>query len=73
MGGFYSWKQQDICAPYYDKFYEALPTIYEKSPFKYVQSYFNGLLPRKHISNDHIVKLLELKQATPDVNQNFTN
>lgn len=68
MGGFFSWKQEDICKPYYDRFYQDLPQIYEKCPFKYVQAYFNNMLPRKHISNDHIVKLLELKQQTPDIN-----
>lgn len=72
MGGFYSWKQLDLIRPYFDKFYEALPLIYEKTSFKYVES-FNSLLPRMEIKDEHIVKLLALKLQTPDNNTNFAN
>jgi hypothetical protein len=51
--------------PYFDKFYEVLPLIYEKTSFKYVQSFLN-LLPRHDIKDEHIVKLVSMKIATPD-------
>lgn len=30
MGGFYSYKQMDLIKPYFEKFFEELPKIYEK-------------------------------------------
>ncbi|CDW89925.1 aminopeptidase n [Stylonychia lemnae] len=73
MSGFYNWKQLDIVQPYFDEFYEILPTIYEKTPFKYVESFFYSLLPRMEIHDRHIVKLLQLKNATPDNQSNFAS
>ena len=72
MGGFYSWKQLDLIRPYFDKFYEVLPHIYEKSTFKYVENFYT-LLPRMEIKDEHIVKLLALKLQTADNNTNFAN
>ena len=72
IGGFYSWKQLDLIRPYFDKFYEVLPLVYEKSTFKYVET-FNSLLPRMEINDSHIVKLIALKLQTPDNNTNFAN
>ena len=62
----------DLIRPYFDKFYEDLPHVYEKSIFKYVET-FNSLLPRMEIKDEHIVKLIALKLQTPDNNTNFAN
>jgi len=58
MSGFYNWKQIDLVRPYFDEFYEVLPTLYEKNTFKYFESFFYSLLPRMEIQDRHIVKLL---------------
>lgn len=58
MGGFYSWKQIDLVRPYFDKFYEVLPLIYEKHAFKYIENFYHSLLPRMEIKDEHIVKLV---------------
>lgn len=71
MGGFYSWRHIDLVRPYFDKFYEALPLIYEKSSFKYVEAFVNSLLPRIEIKDSDIVKLVSLKISTPDNCANF--
>ena len=73
MSGFYSVKQVDLVMPYWDKFFEVLPNIYEKQTFKYVEAFFNNMLPRVDIRDDHIVNLLALKLQTPDNNTNFAN
>jgi hypothetical protein len=59
--------------PYFEKFYEVLPHIYEKQAFKVVENFFHSMLPRMEIRDEHIVKLLQLKLQTPDNNTNFTN
>jgi hypothetical protein len=73
MGGFYSYKQIDLIRPYFDKFFDVLPQIYEKQAFKYVEAFYHSLLPRMEIKDEHIVKLLALKLQTPDNNTNFAN
>lgn len=73
MGGFYSYKQLDIVRPYFDKFFDVLPQVYEKQAFKYVENFFHSLLPRMDIKDEHIVRLLTLKLQTPDNNTNFAN
>ena len=62
----------DLIRPYFDKFYQVFPHVYEKSIFKYVEN-FNSLLPRMEIKDEHIVKLLALKLQTADNNTNFAN
>ncbi len=73
MGGFYSYKQLELVRPYFDKFFEVLPIIYEKQPFKYIENFYHSLLPRMDIKDEHIVRLLALKLSTPDNNTNFAN
>ncbi len=45
--------------------------MYQKSAFKYVESFFYGLLPRRMIKDEHIVKLVSINIRTPDTNKNF--
>ena len=73
MAGFYSYKQLDLIRPYFSKFIDFLPVLYEKKSFKSVESYFHSLLPRLEIEDEHIVKLLSLKISIPDNNTNFAN
>jgi hypothetical protein len=47
-----------LVRPYFDQFFDALPKVYEKQAFKYVESFFHSLLPRMEIKDEHIVKLL---------------
>ena len=60
--------------PYFEKFYEVLPEIYEKATFKKFDSFFHTMLPRGgEIKDEHIVKLVCLKQDTPDTEKMFMN
>ena len=46
----------------------------EKATFKKFKSFFNSMLPRGgEIKDDHIVKLICLKQDTPDNEKMFLN
>lgn len=40
MSGFYGHDQEDIVKPYFDKFYEVLPTMYETCTHKKFDSFF---------------------------------
>jgi hypothetical protein len=74
MGGFYGHDQHDIVEDYYDKFYEVLPIMYKNSTHKKFESFFNTMLPRSgEIKDEHIVKLICLKQETPDIEKQFMN
>jgi hypothetical protein len=62
MSGFYNYKQLDLIKPYFDKFYEFLPQLLgSKQTFKYVEAFFDTLLPRMVITDSNIVFLLSLK------------
>ena len=71
MAGFYSLNQLDIVSPYFDKFFDVLPLIYKQSSYRSFQSFFYNLLPRMVVTDEHIVKLIVLKQETPDNEKNF--
>lgn len=74
MGGFYGHDQHDIVEDYFDKFYEVLPIMYKNSTHKKFESFFNTMLPRfGEIKDEHIVKLMCLKQETPDIEKQFMN
>lgn len=73
MGGFYGSDQFDIVSPYYDKFYEVLPLMFKSGSYKSFSSFFNYMLPRGgEIKDSHIVRLVCLKQDTPDTDKVFT-
>lgn len=62
MVGFYgNWKQTDLVKPYFEKFYEILPLIYQKQSYKYLETFFYNLLPRRNIRDEHIVQLVTMK------------
>jgi hypothetical protein len=73
MAGFHSWNQLDITRCYFDKFYDELRNIQAGTPFKYQEAFFYSLLPRYEISDAHIVKLVQLKNETPDNQATFAN
>ena len=73
MGGFYSWKQLDLIRPYFARYFEVLPILYEKQAFKFIEAFFHSLLPRMEITNEQIVRMLALKLSIPDNNTNFAN
>ena len=73
LAGFYSYEQLDIVEPYFDKFYELIPFMQEKTNPKTFEAFFYGLLPRMKITDSHIVKLVALKQDTPDNQKQFMN
>ena len=73
MAGFYSYKQLDLIRPYFEKFFQVLPQIYEKQAFKNVEYFFHSLLPRMEIKDEQIVKLIALKLQTTDINTNFAS
>jgi len=73
INGFMSFEQLDLCEPYFDKFFDHVATMQAKTSTKIFESFFFGLLPRMNISDAHIVKLVALKQDTPDNEKTFIN
>mmetsp|Transcript_44428 Transcript_44428/g.32490 ORF Transcript_44428/g.32490 Transcript_44428/m.32490 type:complete len:95 (-) Transcript_44428:123-407(-) len=68
--GFYAYNQMEEISPYFDKFYEFLPSLFcgKEVQFKFLEAFFFGLLPRVNISDNDIVKLLTLKLEQQDTN-----
>ena len=73
MAGFYAINQIDIIEPYFDKFYQVLPSMHKQLTLNSFNSFFNMLLPRLKIKDSHVVTLVALKQDTPDNEKNFMN
>jgi hypothetical protein len=74
MNGFYRVDQTDIVAPYFDKFYEVLPLMFKTFTNKKFSGFFNHMHPRAgDIKDEHIVKLVCLKQVTHDRDKVFMN
>jgi len=73
MAGFYSWDQLALVEPYFEKYYEVLQTLKELTSSIYLETFFYQMLPRMKISDSHIVKLVSLKQETPDNEQMFAS
>lgn len=71
MSGFYSSDQLDLLSPYFDKNFDMLPILNEKTSYHYLQQFFNSLLPTTVIKDSYIVKLVALKNETPDSAKNF--
>ena len=71
MAGFYSFGQLDIVSPYFDKYFDILPTLYKQMSYRSFESFFYNLLPRMAVTDEHIVKLIALKQETPDNEKNM--
>lgn len=55
MQGFYCQGQIDLLRPYFDKFYEVLPTFSEEHGMAYVKSFMKSMLPRMEIQDRHII------------------
>ena len=45
MGGFHWWSQADLLAPYTERFFEAVPGIFEHQQNEFAASYFGALWP----------------------------
>ena len=45
--------------------------MYKQSSYRSFESFFYTLLPRLAVTDEHIVKLVVLKQDTPDTEKNF--
>jgi len=73
LAGFYSFNQLDLIRPYFDKFYEILPSLQQDHSQKYTEDFIFYLLPIFEIQNHHIVKLLTIKSEVPDSNTTFMN
>jgi hypothetical protein len=71
MGGFYCWDQVDDLDSFYDKFYEQVETLHVNHTFKFVSSFFFGMMPRMKIEDKHIVKLMTIKSQVADNNSMF--
>lgn len=65
MGGFKA-GDQELMAPYADKYYEALVTLSQKQVYRYQSSFSNALMPRSVIEDRHLVQLMNIKSQTPD-------
>lgn len=73
MHGFYQFDQIALCAPYFDKFYSALPDLCENHSYKYMCTFFSCMLPRMEIQDSHIAKLMMIKTEVPDNNVMYIN
>ena len=49
--GFYAFSQFDIVEPYFDKFFDVLPMVYEKMTHKNFEGFFYGFLPRMEVKD----------------------
>ena len=45
MGGFHWWAQRALLAPYVERYFDALPDIFEREENEYATAYFGGLWP----------------------------
>ena len=45
MGGFHSWVQRDLLAPYVDRYFDSLTGIFEREENEYATAFFGGLWP----------------------------
>lgn len=61
MVGFFCWQQIDLCRPYFDKFYECIADFEQNHIYKYVEVFFECMLPTMEIEDRHIVQLLKIK------------
>jgi len=74
MSGFYQRESLELIEPYFDKFYEVLPAAYKTMAAKTFQAFFAHMLPRVgDIKDEHIVRLVCLKQDTHDTDKVFAN
>ena len=71
MSGFFQSNQIEICTPYFDKFYDALSSLHKDHTYKYIETFFNLLLPRMQIEDSHIVKLMTIKSKVADTNNMY--
>jgi aminopeptidase N len=46
MQGFFQQNQIEICSPYFEKFYDSLSSLHSAHTYKYIETFFNLLLPR---------------------------
>ena len=65
--------QLDITSPYIEKYYDSIMTVHNQFQRSYFDSFFFNLLPRMHVEDSHIVKLLAIKQDTPDTKRQLHN
>ena len=75
MGGFYVGSKKEELMLYTDKFYEALDgtNFSQDHSYKYLQAFFGQMLPTAIIEDRHIVKVMQIKQSTPDTLGAYTN
>jgi hypothetical protein len=74
MNGFYVRDQLDIIEPYFDKFYQVLPYAFKTMSYRNFSGFFSAMLPRVgEIKDEHIVRLVCLKQDTHDTDKVFMN
>jgi hypothetical protein len=74
MAAFYVLNQRELLTPYYDKFYEFLPTLFSGNySLKFKESFFYTLLPKQVIKDSHIVALVQLKTTIPENNKATIN
>ena len=73
MSGFYCSDQLELISPYFEKYFEVLPMLNEKTTYKYLNQFFHAMLPITQIKDSYIVKLVALKNETPDSAKNFNS
>jgi len=45
----------------------------DQHTYKYIETFFYQMLPRMHIKDEHIVKLMTIKTQVPDSNGMYNN
>lgn len=60
MAGFYALSQLEIVEPYFEKFFDILLEMHEKTTYKEFSSFFHSMMPRMQVKDSHIVRLVSL-------------
>jgi len=71
MQGFYSADQLAIVEPYFERFFDVLVFMHEKTTYKEFSTFFHMMLPTIVVRDSFIVRLVSLLQEVPDNEQMF--
>jgi aminopeptidase N len=66
MGGFHYWAQRDLLAPYVERYFEALPGIFEREEREFSGTYFSNLWPSYLVDRPTLERAQRLLAATPE-------
>ena len=66
MGGFHYWAQAALLQPYVERYFEALPGIFEREEREFSGTYFSNLWPSYLVDRPTLERAQRLLAATPE-------